>query len=105
MPTPTEIAAKKVAYEAEVRRKKFLAYTGYSVVGVVFVVLIMVLSGMHILGLQGIYNAESGVYADCSKPENKGISYCQPKMSSSERSWRDLVTGGRRAAPFTLHND
>lgn len=111
MALDSEIKAKKEAFEAELKRKQIVTYTGYSVVGVVFVIIIMVLSGdtfsgiLGIIGLQGVYNPQSGVYADCSKPENKNVAYCRPKLSQAERDWKDLARGGKKSTPFTLHND
>jgi hypothetical protein len=57
---------------------------------------------LELLGLKGLYNEETGAYADCSKPENKQIVYCQPKDDSYSQEWKKISRSGKKAYPFRL---
>ena len=103
-----EAEAKVKAYEEELKRKKLLNRVYMAVTGIVTIVLIMVFSGdrfsgvLAVVGLRSAYNEEGGIYADCSKSENRNNPYCSKKESASERSWKVLTRGGGRAPQFSL---
>lgn len=93
-------------FKAESRKKMFvnLSYLAVSLAGAAFVVSLF--SGgrfakfMGFLGINMI-NAQTGVYADCTKKENINVPYCQPKEGRSEATWRALKRGGK-SIPFNL---
>jgi hypothetical protein len=105
--TPEAVAARR-AYEAELKRKKIINFTGLgvSIVAVIFICAIFA-SGRFssFMGKFGINFtvSESGIYADCSKRENRNNSYCQPKESSSDMQWREVSSNKGKAVPFSLH--
>lgn len=110
-PDPTQldpVAEKKRAYELELKRKKFLngIYLGASILGAV-VLLVIFSSGNFgfLMGSIGINfsNEETGIYADCTKRENRKSVYCQPKESASDAQWKDIRTTRGKAVPFNLH--
>lgn len=54
------------------------------------------------LGLNWLVNAQQGVYADCSRPENANISYCRPKASQGSKTWDELSHSNSKPVPFSL---
>lgn len=104
-PDPNVLAkkAKKEldSYYIELRRRKQLRVAGIVIVSFCSLLFAMVLAGetfnpiLSWFGLRGFRYQERGVYADCSKPENKDISYCQPKQTQSERNWESISKGQR----------
>ena len=55
------------------------------------------------IGLGFLVNEESGVYADCSKAQNRSNPYCRKKQSPREREWRGLGDKGGGSSAFSLH--
>jgi hypothetical protein len=55
---------------------------------------------LRLFGLNIVTSAR-GVYADCSKPENKDIPYCQPREGKAARQWKNLSHGNK--SQFSLH--
>ena len=55
---------------------------------------------LAMIGLHGVYNRESGVYADCSLKANENNAYCDRGRRKVERSWKSLDSQGAR--PFSL---
>src|SRR5262249_46034333 len=91
--------------------KKILTVGSYVVAGVLLFFIVVASSETlsDMLGfswLQALHHEEEGVYADCSKRENKDKPFCQPKTSEQDRDWRDLFhSKGGATHPFSLHND
>lgn len=105
-----EAAKRRMAeYQAELKRKQVLNYTLYAAsafFSIIFFSLLFTERGSQVLGVVGFSGGvarESGVYADCSKAENRHIRYCQKGPSSSEKAWGSLKHGG--SAAFTLHGN
>lgn len=96
-------------YEAEVRAKRVQAALGYVLAALLTVLLFMVLSGdrfqviLRTLGLHGLYNPEKGVYADCSKPENRDVAFCNKKAPPVEHEWK-RIRNGSDGPVFDLYN-
>jgi len=107
MALDAEAKRKLKAYQSELRIKRTVNVVGYSLVTVATLLLAMVLSGdrfqtvLSYLGIEGMSNAETGVYADCSRAANRNVAYCQPKISP-EKSWKTL-RGGANSPAFDLN--
>jgi hypothetical protein len=92
-------------YSRERARRLIINVTGYTSLVFVALLLFMVFSGNrfnHILayfGLSGIWNEETGGFADCSRPENKNLFFCSQKDRQADRIFR--TTAGK-SAPFAL---
>ena len=41
----------------------------------------------------GLYHLESGVFTDCSLPENKHIKFCEPEQGQDSGDWRGVKDG------------
>lgn len=54
------------------------------------------------LGLNWLVNAQQGVFADCSKPENSKNAYCINKATVSDQSWKELSRSNSKPVPFSL---
>ena len=82
-------------------------YLNYGALGIFGLAMILLVFGQS-LGLWGVVGLDwmfqtKGVYADCTKPENRGNTFCQPKTNPVDREWKDMGRDGKRAMPFTLH--
>lgn len=111
MPLSAEILARKTAFETEQRRKRILAYSGNSFVMSAFVLFIAALSSsafsglLRELGLGYWVNPQTGVYSDCSRPENIKVSYCRPQIPEIEKTWKELTKSDGKVTPFSLFGD
>lgn len=97
-----QIEDAKLAYELELRRKKIIF--GASVGGTLLFALTiigLVWGGRFATLLSAYVGTQTGVYADCSKKENRNISYCQAKDTEEDRTWRSMKKG--KSAAFTLY--
>lgn len=97
-----EIDEAKLSYQLELRRKKIIF--GVSIGGTLFFALTVIglVWGGRFASLLGSYvGTQTGVYADCSKKENRNISYCQAKDTDEDRTWRSMKKG--KSAAFTLY--
>lgn len=56
---------------------------------------------MSRIGLGWLYNAESGVYADCSKSYNKHNPYCNSRRND-DTGWKSLSDKRGGSNPFSL---
>ncbi len=97
------------AYEAERQRKKVNNQIFYASTAALTLVLIVLFAGGYfdgIFAMTGMDNmfAERGIYADCSKRENRGNAYCQPKETQADKSWKNLVRSGGKPPPFGLND-
>ena len=95
------------AYQDELRKKKVMnsLYLCSGVVSAIVLYLVFASGQFNwLMGQMGVEFAKaSGVYADCSKPENKKISYCQPKESQSDHEWKSIShSKGSKHIPFNL---
>ncbi|MCO6432302.1 MAG: hypothetical protein J5J00_15720 [Deltaproteobacteria bacterium] len=96
-------------FKAELRKARLRTLLSLTLVFFSTLLLIMLTSGdrfdhiLHYLGLRGVWNEEGGVYADCSKPQNRSIPYCQPKSNDTQKTWNGIEKSGGRYNPFTLY--
>jgi len=80
-------------------------YLGIGIALAVFLLIIVFgkrLSILDYLGMRSLFSDKAGVYADCSKWENRNNPYCLPKEGKADREWKDLKRG--KAMPFNLHD-
>jgi hypothetical protein len=98
-------------YRREIQFKRAVSIVSYIVLLFVTSILIMLVCGetfdpiLRMIGLKGIYVREDGIYADCSRKENRGSPYCQPKLSQADKQWQALKDTGGRTTPFALSKD
>ena len=69
--------------------------------------LFVIVSGGRFAWLMGgigisFHNQEAGVYADCSKREDRNSPYCRPKASQSEVDWKGIAHTKGAPVPFSL---
>jgi len=83
---------------------------GYISLALLSVVLVMLVSGpvfnpiLNLIGLESIWNDESGVYADCSSIDNRSNRFCSGKYPEKEAQWNTLAkSSGGKAVPFNLY--
>ena len=92
-------------YSRELTRKRILQTIGYGTIGLLAALLVMILSGtkfnaiLGLIGLEGLANEFSGIYTDCSKPENRGNPICYRAPEQTEKTWREVT---KKASPFQL---
>lgn len=70
-------------------------------VGFLFATAALIYGATYFAGILGLTASEGGIYADCSKPENRSNPYCQPKESAADKDWRNLRGKGQNV-PFSL---
>ena len=80
---------------------------GFVMVSLTLVILLIILGPSYpgvieSLGLDWFVNAQQGVYADCSKAENKNVPYCRPKAQQGEQGWNELRRSNGKPVPFSL---
>jgi len=103
---------KRQSYEQELAKRRLFERIGYGALTLVAVFLIMLFSGdrfarvLRFFGLQPIVTFGTGLYADCSRPENKDSPYCNKKSSPVDREWSEMQHrgAGGKAAPFSLND-
>jgi hypothetical protein len=89
-------------------QRPLLDYLCYVMILAMSVFLILAVFGPNasrfvpVPGLKRIHHKEGGVYADCSRPENKNNPYCRPKQTPAEDRWRDLTRSNGKPMPFRL---
>jgi hypothetical protein len=100
------IAERKLAeYKAFVRRQRQLNILRATVAAIGFAVVVMLFAGNRFewvfrsVGLTNIYHEETGVYADCSKRENRNSPFCAKKENAADKNWKSISQG---AGPFNL---
>ena len=101
---------KKLAqYKREKRRQIAFYAIGYSAVLIGGFFLFMYLAGDYFngvlskFGMRGLSNMMSGVYTDCSRPENRYQDFCQPPKSRADRQWQTIRRRGTtQSAAFGL---
>ena len=79
----------------EQERKRRFAIISYTVIGVVSTVVFVLIFALKVVNIE-VFHEERGLYADCSKRENKSNPYCAPKVSPVDKEWRSL-SGGKKA--------
>ncbi len=57
---------------------------------------------LNSLGLGFLYHEESGVYADCSRPENRSNPYCTSRKRG-DQGWRNLKDSKGSPNGFSLY--
>ena len=99
-----EAERKQREYEDFLKRQRKINIIKVSVAFIGTIMLVMVFAGnrfayvFNSVGLN-LFHEEGGVYADCSKRENKHNPYCQKNVSSTDKQWKTLSNGG---AQFNL---
>ena len=109
MAKETEIdkqGAKRDQYRLEQLKSKILNWI-FGIVSFLIVVLIyMMINGdkyRDILNAIGLgYFEERGVYADCSRPENRNSPFCQRRESKADKEWTDLSKGKAGRSQFSI---
>ena len=104
-------AVKQREFEHEQRTAFVRNLVAYPLLIVAGSLLIMILAGpvfdpiLNLFGMSSIWTEKSGVYADCSLPENRNNRFCSGKMLETEQHWNTLrnTTGGRYV-PFNLND-
>ena len=102
-----EARERLLAFEREQKRRRAVNYATIGLTCFAAVVLVILFSGnkfapvLQAVGLASAYE-EGGIYADCSKRENRNSPFCQGKESQKEREWRGLKRTGGRHIPFSL---
>lgn len=102
---------KRYRIQQRLRLVKTLASSG--ILAVVFLVVFgLALGGafegfLGLLGLTPFKNEARGLYADCTRPENRESRYCQSQSQSQSRrayenDWRQVANSGRGSAKFRL---
>ena len=91
-------------YQAELRRKKLLNIAYISGTLVIGVVLVSVLWGRSVSAfvMDTVLHEGAGIYADCSRKENRNVSYCQAKETEDAKLWRSMKKG--KQAAFQLYD-
>lgn len=57
------------------------------------------------LGLRTLFVEKSGVYADCSNPQNRNSPYCEPKRHNADKAWETISRTKGKPLPFNLYRD
>ena len=100
--------AKLVELERERRRELIFNIVVGSLIFIFSAVFAMLVSGNYFsgilgfFGLESISNEERGVYADCSKPENQKIRYCQQPKDHGQPTLRSLSESKNKGSVFSL---
>jgi len=92
---------------AEERRNKLWKIFYYCITAAFAVLLLVLMFGKRLgildyLGFSSFHSETTGVFADCSKSENRNNDYCQPKKSRTEKDWNELSRGKGKSVPFSL---
>jgi hypothetical protein len=80
-------------YELERKRKRRTSIISYSIVALAAVFLWYLFTGERLaalcdaLGIQPLFERDSGEYADCSLTENKNNKYCLHQSTAADREW------------------
>lgn len=103
--------SRQLAYAAEVRKRRVLNSLGYGSLAFLTLFLGLVFFGgerfsglLRIFGLRAIENQEAGIYADCSREENRNIKYCRPQESEAGKTWK-TIGHGKGSSKFSLYGD
>ena len=104
-----EARRNQAVYRKTRLRTRILQVCGYSAVLCAGAALFFWLAGdftnplLARFGLRGISNRLTGVWADCSKPDNRGRGFCEGRASRSQHSWQEIKRRGTgQSAPFEL---
>jgi hypothetical protein len=88
-------------YAREVTRKRRVTVISYSAVSFAAVFLFYLFTGDRLatlcdaLGIEPLFDRDSGEYADCSLEESKNNKYCQHKVSAADRDWDSMKKRNR----------
>ena len=102
--------AKLRQFQNERRRKFAINAVGYTLSAIAAVLLVMIVAGpafdpiLNVIGLRSIWTDKGGVYADCSKRENRNNRFCSGKVAGKETEWKKIANSpGGKAVPFELY--
>ena len=88
-------------YEKEVVRKRRVTMASYSAVTLAAVFLLYLFTGDRLaalcdaIGIQPLFDRDSGEYADCALEENRNNKYCQHKTSAADKEWAAMKKRNR----------
>ena len=97
---------KKAVFEAELKRKRRLAVLNtVAVLFLLFLVYLMLVASpsnpiLRALGIRNFVREKGGLYADCSKRENKGKGFCDGISSTAEKNWKTVKRPGSGREPL-----
>ena len=101
--------ARTRQYEFEQRIKFITNTAGYTALSLIAALLLMLIGGptfdpvLNLIGLHSIFTTEGGVYADCSKKENRNNRFCSGSAEPADESWKTIQhSSGGKAVPFNL---
>ena len=98
----------KIPPESSIRQERVIRIGGWALAALLGLLLVGMMFGrqlhgvLHTLGLDFLYNEEAGVYADCSKPENRSNPYCSSR-GKGDRNWRNLKDTKGSPSGFSLY--
>lgn len=105
---PSEKASNQKSNGAALPRQKLLQYGGWILGGVMGLLLVGMMFGrqlegvLNAVGLGFLYHPEGGVYADCSRAENKSNPYCISRRGG-DGAWRNLKDNRGGGTGFSLN--
>lgn len=103
---------KELEFFAETKKKKVFNVFGYSVVGIISFLVILLVIGSYVqlpnflekMGFGVFRNEGKGLWLDCSIPANKKETYCK-KLNRKPKStyFKGITVGkGGKRPPFTI---
>ena len=93
-------------FEQEERRSRIVHIVEYTAVLIAGAFLILFLAGdytygfLEHFGINPLRNPKRGVYADCSRPENRDNDFCSSTNERVESRWRSIEQKNSR--PFAI---
>ena len=113
-------AADKNSVLAEARQREFrheqrvrftINLVGYTLAGFIGALFLMMAGGpvfdpvLNVFGLSSLWTEKAGVYADCSKKENRHNRFCSGKALQRDQDWKHIrdLSGGK-GVPFNLYD-
>ncbi len=101
-----EAQERLAKYNQELRRKRQVAIGSGIGAAVLAIGVVMYLSGRQVaamMGLDYLMHEQGGIYADCTKRENRSSPFCTQKDTKSDRDWKGLQRRGGKLVPFSLY--
>jgi len=101
-----EAQERLAKYNQELRRKRHIAIGSGIGAAALAIAVVMYLSGRQVasmIGLDYLMHEGGGLYADCSKRENRDSPFCSQKDTKSDRDWKGIQRRGGKLVPFSLY--
>ena len=102
-----EAEERLAKYNQELRRKRHIAIGSGIGAAALAVAVIVYLSGRQVASMMGLgflMHEEGGIYADCTKRENRNSPFCSQKDTKTDKDWKGLQRSGGRLVPFSLYD-